>query len=283
MKTKTETITPLKAAQILEAHWVKEHQRKPNEDTVRSYARSMRAGQWLMTHQGIAVDDAGELIDGVHRLLAVIQAGVAVDMMVTRDIPHNGNASGIFTIDAIDRGRERGVGQQLQLRHGVRNGNLVSAVCRGVLWLAAASQKMLIGKFTVANALRVMDIYAQEVAYTMDTRSSDPGVRNAAVIAASAFAMKACKSQVQDFYQKLATGEDIRNGDPAMTCRRWLMNSVTKTGTLIEYRGVLTCAMKHVLQEKLTKLYDTEHGYNFFLEKQRQSVSKLLGSCGFAG
>jgi hypothetical protein len=243
----------------------------------------MRAGQWLLTHQGVAIDDAGELIDGVHRLLAIIESGATIKMMVTRDIPHSGHTGGILTIDAIDRGRERGVGQQLQLRHGASNGNLLSAVCRGVLWLAASSKKELIGKFTVSNALVVMDIYGYEISHAMENRSRDHKVRNAAVIAASSFAMKACHQQVAEFYSGLSTGENVKANDPALTCRRWLMNATSKAGTLIEYRGVLTCAMKHVMQEKLQKVYDTEHGYNFFLEKQRQSVNKLLALCGYSG
>lgn len=280
MKSKVETIDSKKAQAILDSYWVKENQRKPSASVVSSYARSMRAGQWLLTHQGIAITDENELIDGVHRLLAVIESGATVEMMVTRDVQHNGNNSGIYTIDAIDRGHERGVGQQLGLRHGVTNANLTAAVCRGVLWLAAASRKLMIGKFTVANSLRVLDIYGKEINECISRRSRDPRVRNASVIASSSFALKPCY-QVADFYNELTTGEAIVNGDPAMTCRRWLMNSTEKTGTLVEYRGVLTCAMKHVLKEKITKIYDTEHGYNFFYEKQRQTVSKLLALCGF--
>ena len=115
----------------------------------------------------------------------------------------------------------------------------------------------------------------------MIERSKDARVRNSPIIAASAFALKAC-NQVSEFYKQLATGENLENGDPALTCRRWLMNNTERTGTLIEYRGLLTCAMKHVLQEKLHKIYDTEHGYNFFYDKQRQTVSKLLSLCGFS-
>jgi hypothetical protein len=242
----------------------------------------MRAGQWILTHQGIAIDDQKELVDGVHRLLAVIESGTTVPMMLTTEIPHNGAQEGTLVIDAIDRGRERSVGQQLKLRHGAVNGDLVAAVCRGVLWMCAASEKLMIGKFNVGNALRVMDVYGSEIRYVLEHRSRDHKVRNSTVAAAAAFAMKACPVDVKDFYSKLATGEEIKSGDPAMTCRRWLMNSADKPGTLIEYRGVLTCAMKHVLKEKLTKVYDTEHGYNFFLEKQRQTAKKTLLSCGFA-
>jgi len=281
MKTNIETITPKLAETILENHWVKEHQRNPSESVVDSYVRSMRAGEWILTHQGIAIDTEGELVDGVHRLLAIIRSGVTVKMMITTGLPHIGQDASTLVFDVIDRGRERGVGQQLQLRHDMPNGNLSAAVLRGILWLASYSENIVLGKFSVGSALRVADYYGSEVKYCLENRSRDYRVRNATVISAAAFAMKACPTQIKEFYNQITTGENIHSGDSAMTARRWLMNSSDKSGTLIEYRGVLTCAMKHVLQEKLAKIYDTANGYNFFLGKQSNTVGKLLASCGF--
>lgn len=46
-------------------------------------ANSMTRGDWVLTHQGIAISKDGILIDGQHRLLAVIKANMAIPMMVT--------------------------------------------------------------------------------------------------------------------------------------------------------------------------------------------------------
>jgi len=43
-------------------------------------------GEWIVTHQGIAFDENGLLVDGQHRLLAIIDSGRAVDCMVTRNL-----------------------------------------------------------------------------------------------------------------------------------------------------------------------------------------------------
>ena len=37
-------------------------------------ARDMKAGHWRLTHQGIAFDPAGVLIDGQHRLWAIVES-----------------------------------------------------------------------------------------------------------------------------------------------------------------------------------------------------------------
>jgi hypothetical protein len=57
--------------------------------TVRSIAAMMSAGRWTETHQGIAFDVQGRLVDGQHRLHAIIQAGVSIPLLVTRELPAN--------------------------------------------------------------------------------------------------------------------------------------------------------------------------------------------------
>lgn len=59
-----------------------------NNRTVRGavvdrYAQAMKEGSWIATHQGIAFDIDGRLVDGQHRLLAIVKSGVSVDMMIT--------------------------------------------------------------------------------------------------------------------------------------------------------------------------------------------------------
>lgn len=57
--------------------------RKVSPSTVSKYARDMSSGDWRLNHQGIAFDDQGVLVDGQHRLHAVIKSGSTVKMMVT--------------------------------------------------------------------------------------------------------------------------------------------------------------------------------------------------------
>jgi hypothetical protein len=62
-------------------------QRKLRQTIVDRYARDMLNGAWKLTHQGIAFDNKGMLIDGQHRLAAIQKAGVPVKMVVVRDAP----------------------------------------------------------------------------------------------------------------------------------------------------------------------------------------------------
>lgn len=108
MRSEIMNITPNVAREMLE-HNMKNNRRQ-NHDTVNRYARIMKAGGWNLTHQGIAFDCNGELIDGQHRLSAIVAANVPVQMMVTYGVErHEGEA---FTIDA---GRKRTVLNIMQI------------------------------------------------------------------------------------------------------------------------------------------------------------------------
>ena len=57
-------------------------------------------GRHVPTHQGIAFDMAGNLVDGQHRLTAIAESGVGVRLLVTRGLGHE-------AFDVIDTGRVR--------------------------------------------------------------------------------------------------------------------------------------------------------------------------------
>lgn len=65
-----------------------------------SMARLMRAGEWKLTHQGIAFAADGRLLDGQHRLHSIVEAGVAVKMLVFVGVPND-------AFGALDRGLKR--------------------------------------------------------------------------------------------------------------------------------------------------------------------------------
>ena len=100
MESMVLTITPDMAKTMLAQNM--KNNRRLNVETVKRYARIMKAGGWSLTHQGIAFDEDGMLIDGQHRLNAIVQANIPVKMMATYNVEHKQGE--VFTIDA---GRKR--------------------------------------------------------------------------------------------------------------------------------------------------------------------------------
>lgn len=80
-----ETITPDIAREML-THQV-EGQRTLHNGRVARYADDISSGFWEVTHQGIAFDENGLLMDGQHRLAAIVLSGARVKVLVFRGVP----------------------------------------------------------------------------------------------------------------------------------------------------------------------------------------------------
>ena len=91
-------VTPGQAMNWLEH--ANNHNRSLSDRTVQQYARDMKAGRWWLSHQGIAFDPRGNLIDGQHRLWAVVEAEVSVEMYVWFNIQ-----PGVQMVTDVGRGR----------------------------------------------------------------------------------------------------------------------------------------------------------------------------------
>lgn len=87
MKTKLQKITPAMAEKWLATPNTKN--RKLRQRTVEAFAADMRRGKWHITHQGIAFDEAGNLLDGQHRLAAIVKSGCTIEMLVTTGLPQS--------------------------------------------------------------------------------------------------------------------------------------------------------------------------------------------------
>ena len=82
--------------------------RKVSDNYVHRLARDMTAGKWRLTHAGIAFAPDGILLDGQHRLWAIVESGVPVEMIVWRNIDPE-------AMMAIDCGKTRSMADILNI------------------------------------------------------------------------------------------------------------------------------------------------------------------------
>ena len=118
-KVELRKVTPEWAAEILRKHdesivTGKYRQRSLSEKDVAKYATDMKAGNWGVTGQGISFDEEQNLLDGQHRLAAVVKSGVTVEMVVIWDLASHVTKQ-IKTVDVFDIGKKRQVAQQLRM------------------------------------------------------------------------------------------------------------------------------------------------------------------------
>ena len=123
VRSKVQSITPRKAAEYLEANT---SNRPLSRSVVKQFAEAMSRGDWMVTHQGIAFSAGGVLVDGQHRLAAIVEADIPVQMTVFTDVDEG-------TFDVLDTGKRRNAADVLALE-GEKSVSMLAAMVRTV-WL----------------------------------------------------------------------------------------------------------------------------------------------------
>jgi len=120
MNIEIVTMTPEWANMLLTKH--NTNNRPLRVQTVKRYAHAILSGNWKLTQQGIALSREGVLLDGQHRLAAIVEANMPVQILLATDCDPE-----IFT--AIDNGQTRKAGDALHL-DGVKSSFQAAAMVR---------------------------------------------------------------------------------------------------------------------------------------------------------
>ena len=225
MEFKRVSVTPDLANALLNKN---EKNRNLQKRRVQMYAADMSAGRWKATAQPVIVDADGRLQDGQHRLAAVVEAGVTVEMWVAygADPEH---------FDSLDLGTPRTAGQVLNMG-GVPQANLRAAAARHVLryrryprlvWNSSSS----ISKSEVIEFVETHDIIIPAGA---EMFRSHPGVSQSAWVAC--YHLIVSDSSAPGFWDDFADGVKLgiglEEGDPRLALRnRGVVSAVQKWGS----------------------------------------------------
>lgn len=275
MNWKKENITPQKAQRYLDTR-DKEHQRKYRAALAATYAAIMRLGLWVLSPDGISFDTEGRLINGQHRMGAVVDSGTTQWFWVCRNVPVL-NTNGVYTIDTMDRGATRTVGEQLQIRHGIANGTAVATAARNVAAMMYPSP--LTGRTDVPRTLAILSIYQKDIAAVIEALNTRCPVklwRKGSVYAPLVVARHVATQQIDEFMRLIGSGENLKAGTPAHSLFRWRCNDGMKATPSVLLNAVSVAAAKHyqnVPMKTLNKL--SRAGVEFWLSLQPRNVEKI--------
>lgn len=205
VESKWVDITPKMAGEWLRNNF---QNRKVKQDVIDAYARDMRNGKWKTTHQGIAFNDRDELIDGQHRLMAILASGITVRMMVTFNLPARTEGEDLTTMDCVDRGRTRSVADQLTIQHGFKNANLTASICAA---LASLCCKKRTRRVNVGEALAIFRQFQEQILWVIDNRSKEHGLKSAGVLAGFVFALAVDGEVVGKMFRAMNRNEVLHN------------------------------------------------------------------------
>lgn len=263
MKTKLETITPEIATALLKQNTRNRVKRDRHVDFL---ASEMVNGRWILTPDSIWIAPDGVLIDGQHRLMAIVQSGVTLSLHVSRDVPEDAqNASGF--------GAQRTVADQLQLA-GMENAKDIVAAIRALVAICCYHNAPKIG---TGFAQIVFEEFRKELLFTFQhIRPFKPG-RKAWAIGALALAYSADRS-VGSFIEALGSGENLRRDHPAFAIRKWFMDGGKSLRSTYKRRSVETLlngAYNAITVGKYTQPRSGAQGLEYFTKKKSKTIKEF--------
>lgn len=211
-------IGPKEAAYIFRNYHPLNRRLKPSR--VAMYVRDMENGSWLVTGESIKFDYNGNLIDGQHRLQAIINSGQTFLLAVTTGLSPD-------AIRAIDKPAVRSVRDDKTML-GIRNGAFYQSVANAIVSLRYGTQYQLsandidlvIGQCPFFDAV-------VEVCATNKLTSWAPFMGTAVVI--SKAYPNNVHSLVEEFINKIKTGANLSGDDSRLLLRNRLVVKETET------------------------------------------------------
>ncbi|MGW7395216.1 hypothetical protein ACWGH7_01705 [Streptomyces cyaneofuscatus] len=213
----------MKVTPQLAEEWLKHNtlNRPLSRQTVAQIARAIEQGEWQLTHQGIAFDEGGDLVDGQHRLHAVIKAGESVQMLVARGVPR-------ATFTVMDTGRKRTGRDALALAGEVNSTHLASAL-RGLHLYLTAPDGNWSGSSAVVSNDQLLSILKQHpgmreaIHHGVTLNRAVKVTVSAAVIGWYVTGRERPDVDQAPWLDGLVSGAGLAQGDPRLTFRNTLL------------------------------------------------------------
>jgi hypothetical protein len=238
IKVSVKTVTPRMAQQLLDAN---DHNRRVRPHLVDEYARDMSAGRWDTNGETIKISDEGVLLDGQHRLAAVVKADVSVEMVVVENLPE-------VMQETVDTGAKRMTSDVLTLR-GESNTPILAAIAKKVMIFVRTGNKDVQVPYNkpttieVADAIDKYPMLREATAFAMSHRNTLP--IGPSVLG---FAFWACSMRDErdaaEFFDQLVTGSGLETGDPSLTLRNKLIEKRSRTRGGLDEREVLAMVFR---------------------------------------
>lgn len=256
-------VTPELATEWLES---RAPNRSISESTVNRYAADMRSGKWRLTHQGIAFDADGVLIDGEHRLWAVTRAGATVPMVVTRGLCADDR-------EAFDQGRGRSVVDALRLAGSDDVPRAAVSWFRVLANLQNPTRHNI--QVSAAHVRAQVEKYRDTVAWMSTHGPRKRPLNRVAVVAAMVYAHAVKPREVEAFVGRYVKGTELVEGEPVLTLRRYAVERLPGTRESERETALksLRALAAHVQGETLPTLRDSALGLEFFQKLHAETRS----------
>ena len=193
------------------------HNRSLRQRVVMAYAADMAEGNWQWNGDSVKFAGDGTLLDGQHRLAAIAEADVTVQVLVVRGLPNRAQ-------ETVDGGNKRSFSDVLHLRGEVNTHTLAAVTRRVTAWETGARRTGTKIKYAPTNAqlLQTLEKYPdlRSIALTAHTASQRCDIP-ASIIGLCWWLFDQLSSEdTEFFFGRLADGQGLHKGDPVYELRR---------------------------------------------------------------
>lgn len=222
-----ELITPEQADSILKNQNSKN--RNIRVRSVEKIAFDIISGNWRVTHQAIAFSSDGELLDGQHRLAAIVKAKKAVSLYVKYGLDKQ-------CMDVIDSGNSRTASDTLRLRFDAKSSSTAAAAIKHY-FIYHRYPKTVWSNLVKPSHSEISEYYyenqeivdrATEIALTVNRRFRRLGKTTVATIFLLVYESDGNLDDYEKFAELLSKGTELSEGSPLAAYRNFLANSNTK-------------------------------------------------------
>lgn len=213
MKIELKLITPYWAKKTLDEKNI--GNRAINQRHVESLANEMKNGRWKLNGDTICINDL-RLIDGQHRLAAVVLSGVTIQGLVIYGVSDD-------VFDTKDVGKRRSAGDTLGVL-GEKNANRLAAALALVDKYMTGRADMCVA-YTNTQIQALLEKYP-DVPGALQTSLPTNGLIAKSVLDTCYYLFsKKDKDLADEFVQKLLLGADLKEGTPWYVLRERLVRN----------------------------------------------------------
>jgi hypothetical protein len=202
------------------------NQRNTKEIHLQCLVNDVAAGRFQFNGEPIIMDDADRLIDGRHRCISVIQAGKPIPVLIVRGVP----SAAYSTIDIT--AKRTGADALRSAGHDRPDVLAAAAV------LLHRHERGMIGRtYAVISPVATEEILAANPGLVDSLDFARPVMKLLHAVGVPVFCHHAfsriSRADADRFFERLASDEDHKKGEPILTLRRRLLAKQFRADELV--------------------------------------------------
>jgi len=221
MKTKIQQITPKIAREYLKQNT---NNRDLNIPHLRYLTQQMEKGDWLFDGQPIRFAEDGQLLDGQHRLTAIVRSDTTQELLII-----NGLNKKAFKV--MDTGKNRNVADVFYI-DGIKNAHNSAGVTKRAMIFSSGIFSTKLGRHLIPTHLEALDFYKKNKELKFIANESQNLYRALGkmlpISTIGGFYFVMSKKDViaaEKFWEQFCHGNNLSKGCPILYARNFIIKN----------------------------------------------------------